>query len=283
MRLASYIREGRSSYGVIVEKGILDLPRHGLGSFLTLRAALEADALRTIPPEVFRRSPDFPLEEVELLPPIPNPDKILCVGVNYHAHLEEMGRSETSHPTLFTRFANTQVGHGQSLVVPRVSSELDFEGELAVVIGKRARHVPRGKALDYVAGFACYHDGSVRDWQRHTSQFTAGKNFLQTGGFGPFLVTRDEVPDPTALTLTLTLNGVEMQRTTTDLMIFNIPTLIEYITTFTELVPGDVIATGTPSGVGSKRSPPIFMKAGDVAEVEISGVGLLRNSVTAEA
>jgi len=152
---------------------------------------------------------------------------------------------------------------------------------LAVIIGKRARSISKEQALDYVAGYACFHDASVRDWQRHTSQWTPGKNFLGTGPLGPWMVTKDQIPDPTQLTMVMRLNGKEMQHTTTDLMIFSIPTLIQYITSFTELVPGDVIATGTPGGVGFKRTPPVFMKPGDVAEVEITGIGVLRNPVMA--
>ncbi|MGZ3481782.1 MAG: fumarylacetoacetate hydrolase family protein, partial [Myxococcaceae bacterium] len=201
----------------------------------------------------------------------------------YVAHREETGRTESEFPTLFTRFANTQVGHDQPLVRPRVSTELDYEAELAVVVGKPARHVRREDALGVVAGYSCYQDATLRDWQRHTSQFTPGKNFIGTGGFGPWMVTADEIPDPSRLTLVGRLNKVEMQRATTDLLIFDIPALIAYITTFTELVPGDVISTGTPGGVGSKRQPPVWLKAGDVFEVEISGIGVLRNPVVDEA
>jgi 2-keto-4-pentenoate hydratase/2-oxohepta-3-ene-1,7-dioic acid hydratase in catechol pathway len=220
---------------------------------------------------------------VQLLPPIPEPDKILCVGINYVAHRDETGRSESAYPTLFTRFANTQVGHGQPLIRPLVSTEFDFEAELAVVIGKRGRHIPRENALSLVAGYSCYQDATLRDWQRHTSQFTPGKNFIATGGFGPWLLTADEVPDPSKLTVIGRLNGQEMQRSGTDLLIFDVPELIAYITAFTELVPGDVISTGTPGGVGSKRKPPVWMKAGDIFEVEVTGVGTLRNPVQDEA
>jgi 2-keto-4-pentenoate hydratase/2-oxohepta-3-ene-1,7-dioic acid hydratase in catechol pathway len=195
-------------------------------------------------------------------------------GINYVAHREETGRSETEFPALFTRFANTQVGHEQPLVRPRVSTELDYEAELAVVIGKPAHHVRREDALSFVAGYSCYQDATLRDWQRHTSQFTPGKNFIGTGGFGPWMVTADEISDPSRLTLVGRLNKTEMQRTSTDLLIFDIPALIAYITTFTELVPGDVISTGTPGGVGSKRQPPVWLKPGDVFEVEISGIGV---------
>jgi 2-keto-4-pentenoate hydratase/2-oxohepta-3-ene-1,7-dioic acid hydratase in catechol pathway len=242
----------------------------------------------SVPLEEARRAaagaePDHPLADVALRPPVPDPDKILCVGLNYKAHREETGRKPTDHPSIFARYALTQVGSGEALVKPRNSDAFDFEGELAVVIGQRGRHVPRARALEIIAGYSCYFDGSVRDWQRHTSQWTPGKNFPATGGFGPWMVTADEIPDPSQLKLVTRLNGKEMQHTTTDLMIFDVPSVIEYLTGFTELVPGDVIATGTPGGVGFTREPPVFMRPGDVTEVEISRVGLLRHPVVAEA
>ena len=282
MRLASWIHRGREGFGQVVEGGVVDAVPRLDGRHPTLRAALAAGALGEVRRATDGASADHGLNEVTWLPPIPHPEKILCVGINYAAHREETGRGETEFPTLFTRFANTQVGHQQPLVRPRVSTELDYEAELAVVIGKPARHVRREDALGIVAGYSCYQDATLRDWQRHTSQFTAGKNFIGTGGFGPWLVTTDEIPDPSRLTLIGRLNKVEMQRATTDLLIFDIPALIAYITTFTELVPGDVISTGTPGGVGSKRQPPVWLKAGDVFEVEISGIGVLRNPVVDE-
>ena len=219
---------------------------------------------------------------MELLPPIVEPKKILCVGINYHAHRIETGRDETPHPTYFTRWADTLVGHGGALIRPQASTRFDYEGELAVVMAKPARHVKEQDALQYVAGYACFNDASVRDWQRHTSQFTPGKNFPGTGGFGPALVTTDEVPDPQALTIQTRLNGQVVQESHTERMIFGVARLIAYASTFTLLNPGDVIATGTPSGVGDKREPPLYLKAGDVVEVELGRVGVLRNLVKDE-
>jgi 2-keto-4-pentenoate hydratase/2-oxohepta-3-ene-1,7-dioic acid hydratase in catechol pathway len=167
--------------------------------------------------------------------------------------------------------------------LPNESTELDYEGELAVVIGTGGRRIPVEKALDHVVGYSCYNDGSIRDWQRHTSQFTPGKNFPHTGSFGPWLVTTDEIPDPSSLTLTTRLNGEVMQYATTDMMIFTIPELINYISTFTSLEPGDVIVSGTPGGVGSRRDPPIFMQSGDRVEVEISSIGVLANPIELES
>ncbi len=283
MRLVTYRQGPVESFGVVADGGVVDAAKALGGRFSSLKAVLAAGALPELARAVKGVPPDAALAAVQLLPPIPEPDKILCVGINYVAHRDETGRSESAYPTLFTRFANTQVGHGQALVRPLASTELDYEAELAVVIGQRGRHVPKEKALSIVAGYSCYQDATLRDWQRHTSQFTPGKNFIASGGFGPWLCTKDEVPDPSKLTVIGRLNGQEVQRSGTDLLIFDIPELIAYITTFTELVPGDVISTGTPGGVGSKRKPPLWMKAGDVFEVEVTGVGTLRNPVVDEA
>ncbi len=178
------------------------------------------------------------------------------------------------------RFTDTLAANGAPLVRPTVSDNFDFEGELALIIGKGGRHIAEDRALDHVAGYACFNDGSIRDWQKHS--VSAGKNFPSTGGFGPWMVTKDEIPDPAALTLTTRLNGAEVQHAGTDMLIFPIPRLIAYVSAFTALNPGDVIATGTPEGVGLTRTPPLWMKPGDVVEVEISGIGTLRNPVVAE-
>ena len=225
---------------------------------------------------------ELELSELDLLPPIPNPEKILCVGVNYDEHRKETGRSESQYPVLFTRFANTLVPHRGPLLKPSVSEMFDFEGELAVIIGRRAHRVPESEALSYVGGYSCFVDATVRDWQKHTHQFTPGKNFPSTGAFGPWITTADEVPDPQKLELVTRLNRTEVQRSSTGAMIFSVASLIAYISTFTELVAGDVIATGTPSGVGHARTPPLYMKAGDELEVEISGLGTLTNPVSGE-
>jgi 2-keto-4-pentenoate hydratase/2-oxohepta-3-ene-1,7-dioic acid hydratase in catechol pathway len=207
--------------------------------------------------------------------------KILCVGVNYRPHIEEMGREVPDYPVVFTRFPSSLVGDGEDLLRPRVSKQYDFEGELAVVIGKPARHVQREQALDCVAGYCCFMDGSVRDWQRHTTQFTPGKNFERSGAIGP-LVAAAEIPDPSVLELTTRVNGNVMQQGRVADLVFDIPTLIAYCSTFTELQAGDVIATGTPGGVGAARTPPVWLRSGDVVEVEISGIGVLRNPVRDE-
>ncbi|MGI8960876.1 MAG: fumarylacetoacetate hydrolase family protein [Bryobacteraceae bacterium] len=277
MKLISYIHAGKPGFGIVKEQGVIALgPRTRQAS---LKHVLnDIDALRAFADE----RPDLRLDEVTYAPAVPNPDKILCVGINYLHHQQETGHKLPEHPLIFARFANSQVGHGQPIIRPRVSEQLDFEGELAVVIGRAGRHISEADALSFVAGYAAYNDGSVRDWQRHASQFTPGKNFVGTGAFGPWLVTPDEVPGVLHTSLVTRLNGQEMQRATTDDLIFGIPALIAYCSTFTELVPGDTIMTGTPGGVGAFRDPPLWMKPGDVVEVEIEGIGILRNSVMEE-
>jgi 2-keto-4-pentenoate hydratase/2-oxohepta-3-ene-1,7-dioic acid hydratase in catechol pathway len=227
-------------------------------------------------------APDHPLDKITFAPVIPDPGKIICVGLNYRDHVAETGRTVTEKPALFVRFPCSQVGHLQPIVKPKVSDDFDYEGELALVIGKEGRHIPASRALDHIAGYSCYNEGSVRDWQRHTSQFLSGKTFAESGSFGPWLVTTDEIPDPSKLTLQTRLNGAVVQDTTTDLLITAIPELIAYISAICPLVPGDVIVTGTPGGVGAKRTPPLWMRPGDTVEVEISGIGSLRNKVIAE-
>ena len=207
--------------------------------------------------------------------------KILCVGVNYRPHIEEMGRDIPAYPVVFTRFPSSLVSDGEAIIRPAVSDQLDFEGELAVVIGKTARYVRRENALEYISGYCCFMDGSVRDWQRHTMQFTAGKNFEKSGAIGP-VVDAGRVGDPAALELTTRVNGEVMQKACIGDLVFDIPYLVEYCTTFTELRPGDVIATGTPGGVGAARTPPVWLRDGDVVEVDIPGLGCLRNPVRDE-
>jgi len=204
----------------------------------------------------------------------------VCVGLNYKAHAAEGNNPVPEHPSLFMRLTNTLVAHGQPMIRPKASTSFDFEGELAVVIGSLGRHIPELEALSHVAGYTCFVDGSVRDYQKHS--VSAGKNFLGTGPLGPWMTTADEIPDPTRLTLVTRLNGQEMQRSGTDMLIYSIPTLIAYVSAITPLVPGDIIATGTPAGVGHRRKPQLWMKAGDVLEVEISQIGTLRVPVVDE-
>ena len=281
MKLATFTQAGEQSYGVVKNDTITDIGQVLGNTYPDLKSLVGSDYHKLIANSI-DASPDIALSDVQLLPPITNPDKIICVGLNYESHRKETGRPEVGFPTLFTRFANTQIGHGEDMWQPAESSNFDYEGELAVVIGQGGWKIPEDRALEHVAGYSCYNDGSVRDWQRHTSQFTPGKNFRHTGPFGPWLITSDEIPDPSTLTLTTRLNGEVMQHATTDLLIFTIPVLINYISRFTRLEPGDVIVSGTPGGVGFKRDPQVFMGPGDVVEIEISKIGILRNPIEAE-
>jgi len=221
--------------------------------------------------------------DVQFLPPILAPEKILCVGINYRDHAAESSQAdEPKFPSLFARFPSSQVGHRQPIVAPAISEKFDYEGELAVVIGQSAWRVSRGDALRCVAGYSCFAENSVRDFQNHGRQVTAGKNFLASGAFGPWITSADEVGDPASLTLTTRLNGEVVQHAALSSLIFPVDALIAYISQFTRLMPGDVIATGTPAGVGALRSPPLWMKPGDFLEVDIPRVGLLQNRVAAE-
>ena len=280
MKLISYRDSKGESYGVATNGGVVNVGR--TLKYPDLRTLLDADALQEVRDYVDGRATECVLDDITLLPPVQNPEKIIMVGLNYATHVAEGGRDTPQYPMLFPRYANTQVGHGQAMIRPKASEKLDFEGELAFVVGKAGRHVAKENAYDYVAGYACYNDGSIRDWQRHTGQFMPGKNFIGTGAFGPWLVTTDEIPDPEVMSLVTRLNGEEMQRATIDDLIFGVPDLMAYITTFTELVPGDVVVTGTTGGVGAYRTPPVWMKEGDTVEVVISGIGILRNPITNE-
>jgi 2-keto-4-pentenoate hydratase/2-oxohepta-3-ene-1,7-dioic acid hydratase in catechol pathway len=282
MKLLSFRHGGKETYGVVSGDGVIDLGKRLGATYPDLKTLIAKGGLDEAK-KAATGAADAPLSAIEFLPVIPNPGKIICVGLNYKAHREETGRQPTDNPALFIRFADSQTAHKQPLLKPKASDMLDYEGELAVIIGKKARHVKEADAFNYVAGYSCYNDGSVRDWQNHTHQWAPGKNFPKTGGFGPWMVTRDEIPNVDELTLTTRLNGQVVQQTGIDLMLFPIPVVIAYASTFTELNPGDVISTGTPGGVGFKRNPQLFMKAGDKVEVDISKIGILENPIAAEA
>ncbi len=276
MKLASYKTSKGAGYGVVAGDGIVDLTRRIGKKYPDLRALIAGSGLAQAQKIAkAAKKPDFKLARLTLLPVIPNPGKIVCVGLNYEEHRVETGRDKTENPALFIRVAESQVAHGQPIVMPRESTNLDFEGEIAVIIGRRGRRISEEDSWKHIAGYACYNDGSVRDWQRHTLQWTAGKNFSRTGGFGPWMVTRGDIADGEELTLETRLNGAVMQHATTAQM-------IHYISVFTPLEPGDVIVTGTPGGVGARRNPPVWMKPGDTVEVEVSKVGTLVNTIKAD-
>jgi 2-keto-4-pentenoate hydratase/2-oxohepta-3-ene-1,7-dioic acid hydratase in catechol pathway len=278
MKLATFRTAKGASYGAVTDKGIVDLGRRLGNRFPDLKALIAGNGLAEAAKHL-KEPQDHKVSDITWLPVIPNPDKIVCVGLNYEDHRVETGRDRTEQPALFLRVPESQVGHGQPIIRPRESTHLDFEAEIAVIIGTPGRRISQQDSWSHIAGYSCYNDGSVREWQRHTIQWTAGKNFAQTGGFGPWMVTADELPPGTAMTLSCRLNGERMQHATTEQMIFKIPKLIEYISAFTTLLPGDVIVTGTPGGVGARRTPPVWMKPGDRVEIEIDKVGVLENTI----
>jgi len=277
MKLLSFSADGKEWFGAVSGDGVVTLnERVGQPS---LRAALAAGAMAAMR-KAAEAAPDRKLADITFLPVIPNPEKILCAGVNYRSHAAEVGRELPKQPSMFVRLTDTLVGHGGTMIRPTVSDNFDYEGELTLVIGKGGRHIKAEHALDHVAGYTILVDGSVRDYQKFS--VTSGKNFPGTGPLGPWLVTTDEIPDPSKLTLTTRLNGAQVQHSTTDKLIYSIPQIIAFCSDFTALSPGDVIATGTPEGVGHSRKPPLWMKPGDTLEVEITGIGTLRTRIADE-
>jgi 2-keto-4-pentenoate hydratase/2-oxohepta-3-ene-1,7-dioic acid hydratase in catechol pathway len=281
MKLASYTADGKPAFGVVTDMGVITLSdRLGSRTF-TLREALqEGGVLDEMLNLAKGAEPDRRLEQIRFLPVITDPGKILCVGINYRSHAAEHGHAVLEKPNIFTKFTDCLSAHDGEIIRPKASTQLDFEGELAVVIGKPGRAIPAKDAPSYVAGYTCFCDGSVRDFIKIS--LITGKNFPTTSPLGPWMVTADEIPDPSKLTLTTRLNGVQMQHSGTDMMMHDVPALIAYCSTFTPLSPGDIIATGTPEGIGARRNPPVWMTAGDVLEVEISGIGALRAHVMEE-
>ncbi len=281
MRFASYLLEGKPTWGYLEADQCVHAGLVLQQTFPDLKSVLAAGALGEVKLAA-ASAPRSPLGDLRWLPVIPNPDKILCVGLNYETHRKETGRAEVAFPTIFARYSSSQTAHLAGIVRPRVSTSLDFEGELAVIIGRSGRYLERDDASAHVAGYSCYNDGSVRDWQAHTHQFTPGKNFPGTGAFGPWMSTPDELGELHGLRISTRLNGETVQDAKLGEMIFDIPAILAYCSTFTRLEPGDVVVTGTPGGVGVKRTPPLFLQPGDTVEVEIDRLGTLRNQVVAE-
>ena len=287
MKLISFHHAGRDSYGAVIgEHQVLDLgPLLGAQApdlkSLIAQGLLPA-AQQALSHAAASRAPTLALADLSLLPVIPNPGQIFCIGLNYAEHVRETGKQVTDTPVIFLRLPQSQVAHGQDIVRPTESHRLDYEAEIAIVIGKGGRRISEANAWDHIAGYSCYNDGSVRDWQVATSQWTPGKNFWRTGAFGPWLVTADEIAPGQVMRLQTVLNGQVLQDSSTDKMIHSIPRQIAYISTFIPLQPGDVIVTGTPGGVGNKREPQIFMKPGDVCEIVVDAIGTLRNGIRDE-
>ncbi|WP_029954562.1 fumarylacetoacetate hydrolase family protein [Achromobacter sp. DH1f] len=270
MKIARLEHDGHAVWGVVGSESVELLPgARDYGQALAEAAAVAKRAT-------------VPITEVRWLAPVMPDTKIICAGLNYGKHVREMDRGASAHPSVFPRFADSFVGHGATVICPRNSEQLDYEAELAVVIGKQARHVPVERALDYVAGYTCMAENSVRDYQMHNRQATPGKNFECSGALGPWIVSADSLNGPREVRVIGRLNGVEVQNGGLDDLIFSIPTLIAYLSTFTTLRAGDIIATGTPEGVGMTRKPPRYLRPGDQFEVEVLGVGVLRHGTRQE-
>lgn len=286
MRFISFERHGRPSWGAVVGDAARGDAIVDLGDrFPTLRDAIAADALDGLARSIDGARPDVPLAEIRFLPPIPFPEKIICVGVNYANRNAEYkdGSDLPKYPSLFQRTPGSLVGHGEPIIRPRESDQLDYEGEIALVIGKAGRRIPEADAWSHVAGLTCLNEGTIRDWVRHGKfNVTPGKNFDRSGACGPWLVTRDAFRADQTFEVTTLVNGERRQHDTTESLIFSFGYLLHYISSFTTLVPGDVISTGTPVGAGARFDPPKWLKPGDTVEVTVPGIGTLRNTVADE-
>lgn len=284
MRIATAHHQGNIVFGPVIDETLRDVSG-AVTDPAALVGLVHTEEGRAQVAGMGAAAPRIALADLELLPPVPNPRRIMCVGTNYADHIAESDRVQEAppHPVIFVRFPSSLVGHGQNLVRPKVSTSYDFEGELAIVIGESCRYVDPADALNVIAGYSCFMDGTLRDFQRHTSQFTAGKTFDRSGAFGPFIVTADEIDDPHDLTLTTTVNGEVMQQASTSLLIHDLRAIVAYCSMFTTLEPGDVIATGTPGGVGYARTPPVWLVPGSEVKVGITSVGELVNTVADEA
>ena len=285
MRLTSYRIGTSESFGAVAGDGLIDLGTR-LRKYPTLRALIAAGALADAQAAVQGAVPDHKMADVALLPPVVAPEKIWCIGVNYADRNEEYkdNSERPKYPSLFCRAPASLVGHEQAIERPRVSNQLDYEGEIAIVIGKGGRHIPRERAWEHIFGLTLCNEGSVRDWLRHGKfNVTQGKNFDKSGSAGPWIVTKDDIDLKAPIRLTTRVNGEVRQNDSTERLMFPFDTLINYLSTFATLTPGDLIVTGTPTGAGARFDPPRWLKPGDVVEVEGSGIGTLRNTVVDEA
>lgn len=281
MRLLTFEKNGHTGFGATDGRDVVDLTGriHGAAS---LRALLEIGGVDHAREYYASAKPTFALPECRLLPLIPDAAKVICLAINYQGHAVESGRERPTRPIVFHRHAQTLIPHNAPMLRPLVSEQLDYEGELAVILGKRGGHVEPEDAMDLVAGYTCFNEGSVRDWQRHSHRFGMGKNFRATGAIGPWMVTKDEIPDPAELTLTTRLNGEQVQHIGLDQMLFSVAELISYVSRALDWLPGDILVTGTPEGVGAAMTPPRFLRAGDVVDVQITSIGTLSNPVADE-
>ncbi len=285
-RLATFSADGATRYGAVVDGGVVDLSaRHGK-EYPTLREVIAAGALTKLAEQGSKHSPDFALDAITWLPPIPSPEKIICIGVNYPDRNAEYkdGQDAPKFPSMFMRTPRSFVGHETPLVRPRASDQLDYEGEVVLIVGKPGRHISESSALDHIAAITLCNEGTIRDWVRHAKfNVTQGKNFDSTGSLGPWLVPYTDEADIADIRLTTRVNGELRQDDRTSRLIFGFRYLLHYISTFTTLIPGDVIVTGTPTGAGARFDPPRYLRPGDVVEVEAENIGTLRNGVVDEA
>ncbi|MGD2168521.1 MAG: fumarylacetoacetate hydrolase family protein [Gammaproteobacteria bacterium] len=284
MKFVTYEHAGRISFGAVIGDGVVDLGRRH-AELPDLREAIRADRLTELAQEALAADADVRLSEITYLPPIPNPEKIICIGVNYADRNAEYkdGSEPPKYPSVFMRTRESLTGHEQPIMDPPESDQLDYEGEIVIVIGRSGRRIPEESAHEYVAGLTIMNEGSVRDWLRHAKfNVTQGKNFERSGSSGPWLVTTDELDPMSELRVTTRVNGEVRQNDTTDSLMFPFRYLISYLSRFYRLQPGDIIATGTPNGAGARFDPPRYLKAGDVVEVEVPGIGILSNRVETE-
>jgi 2-keto-4-pentenoate hydratase/2-oxohepta-3-ene-1,7-dioic acid hydratase in catechol pathway len=284
MRYLSFAKDGKASFGAVTDSGVVDLGA-AHPELTDLRDAIRADRLAELTAEAENAEPDCALADIEFLPTITNPEKIICIGVNYANRNEEYkdGTEPPKYPSVFMRTRESLVGHGQKIMDPPESEQLDYEGEIVIVIGKEGRRIPEDKSHEHVAGLTIMNEGSIRDYLRHAKfNVTQGKNFAKSGALGPWMVTADELDPMGELRVTTRVNGDQRQNDTTDSLMFPFRYLISYLSTFYHLKPGDIIATGTPNGAGARFDPPKYLQEGDAVEVEVPGIGVLRNTVATE-
>ena len=285
MRLLSYSVGGKESWGAVKDDGVVDLGARLKSRFTGLRDAIARDGLPVLRDETARATADVALSAIRYRIPVPDPEKILCIGVNYNDRNAEYkdGSEAAKYPSMFFRTRESLVGHNEPILRPPESEQLDYEGEIALVIGKGGRRIPKAEAATHIFGLSCFQEGTIRDWTRHSKfNVTQGKNFDASGSMGPFLVTADEIADYTNLTVSTFVNGERRQHDSTANLMFGFADLIAYVSTFTTLRPGDVISTGTPTGAGVRFSPPIWLKPGDEVTVEAAGIGRLSNKIEDE-
>ena len=282
MNFISFLNNNEERFGIVLNNKVTDLTGQ-INNIKSLKELIQFNCLEEGRSYAKNNPGDIDINSIKLLPVIPNPSKIICVGLNYHEHVKETEKTIADNPVTFQRFNDSQVAHMENMIIPKASDNLDFEGEMALIMKDSESHISEDDALKYIAGYSCYNDGSVRDWQRHTkSTFGMGKNFKKTGSFGPHMVLTQDIDDYKQLTIKTYLNGEVMQSASLSQLIFDLPFLISYVSKALPWRAGDVLVTGTPGGVGFKRNPPIYLKEGDKVDITISEIGTLSNTLQNE-